>query len=356
MAPQAYIKDAAMDGKRFAWTPDVGTPADAGTFAGARVPAGEGRLTVRYTAVHLRAPERVQYFYRLIGVDQDWVRADGLRAVNYDGLHHGHYRFTLRAELPQGPASETSFDFELLPHFYETWWFRVLCGLTLLAMIWVIHILRERRVQSAFAIVLGERARLAREVHDTLTQGFVGIASQLDAVATSMADDGSAARQGLDLARRMARHSLTEARRSVMDLRAVELEDGDLGVALESGAHLWVANSGIGIEVDVNGEAGALPEQVAHQVYRVAQEAVTNAMKHAHATQIALRLRIAPQQVDLQVADDGCGFEPEGVFTSRNGNFGLIGMQERAKRVGGKLRLDSQPGNGTRVEISVPLK
>jgi signal transduction histidine kinase len=141
-----------------------------------------------------------------------------------------------------------------------------------------------------------------------------------------------------------------------MDLRAVELEDGDLGVALESGAHLWVANSGIGIEVDVNGEAGALPEQVAHQVYRVAQEAVTNAMKHAHATQIALRLRIAPQQVDLQVADDGCGFEPEGVFTSRNGNFGLIGMQERAKRVGGKLRLDSQPGNGTRVEISVPLK
>ena len=350
LAPQVYIKDAAMDGKGFAWASDARTP------AGARVPAGEGRLTVRYTAVHLRAPERVQYSYRLIGVDKDWVRADGPRAVNYDGLHHGRYRFTLKAELPQGLASETSFDFELLPHFYETWWFRVFCGLTLLAMIWVIHILRERRVHSAFAIVLEERARLAREVHDTLTQGFVGIASQLDAVATSMPDDGSTARQGLDLARRMARHSLTEARRSVMDLRAVELEDGDLGVALESGAHQWVANSGIGIEVDVNGEAGALPEQVAHQVYRVAQEAVTNAMKHAHATQIALRLRIAPQQVDLQVADDGCGFEPDGVFTSRNGNFGLIGMQERARQVGGKLRLDSQPGNGTRVEITVPLK
>jgi ligand-binding sensor domain-containing protein/two-component sensor histidine kinase len=344
LPPQVYIKDAAMDGKGFAWA------------SAARVPAGEGRLTVRYAAVHLRSPERVQYSYRLIDVDPDWVRADGTRAVNYDGLRHGRYRFTLRAELPEGLASETSFDFELLPHFYETWWFRVVCAMALLAMICVIHTLHERQVHSAFAIVLEERVRLAREIHDTLTQGFVGIASQLDAVATSMPDDGSPARQGLDLARRMARHSLTEARRSVMDLRAVELENRDLGVALESGAHQWVAHSGIGIEVDVNGEAGALPEQVAHQVYRVAQEAVTNAMKHAHATQIALRLRIAPQQLNLQVVDDGCGFEPGGVFTSRNGNFGLLGMQERARQIGGKLRLDSQPGSGTRVEITVPLK
>ena len=101
-----------MDGRRFAWAQNV------------RVPPGSGRLQVRYAAVHLGSPERVQYSYRLSGVDTDWVRAEQLRAVNYDGLRPGHYQFQLRAELPGSPSSEASFEFDLLPHFYQTAWFR----------------------------------------------------------------------------------------------------------------------------------------------------------------------------------------------------------------------------------------
>jgi signal transduction histidine kinase len=284
------------------------------------------------------------------------VRADGLRALNYDRLGHGHYQFALRAELPGGSSGETSFEFDLLPHFYETGWFRMACALALAAMIWTIYRLKARQVRSRFALVLEERARLAREVHDTLAQGFVGIASQLDVVEMHMLADGGPARDALELARRMARHSLTEARRSVMDLRAAELDNQNLAVALESGAHLWAANSGIDIEVDVKGDTGGIPEEVAHHVFRIVQEAVTNAVNHANPNQITLSLKIDPRQLSLHVADDGCGFEPEDVFTSRNGNFGLIGMRERAERLGGELHLESEAGRGTRLEVTVPLK
>jgi signal transduction histidine kinase len=223
-------------------------------------------------------------------------------------------------------------------------------------LIWLAYRLRERQVRSRFAIVLEERARLAREVHDTLAQGFVGIASQLDVVEMSMPADARPARGALELARRMARHSLTEARRSVMDLRAAALEDQDLAVALESGAHRWAANSGIDVRVDVHGEAAGLPEEVAHHVFRIAQEAITNAVNHANPNQIDLKVNIDSRELNLQVVDDGCGFEPDGAFTSRNGNFGLIGMRERAERLDGHLRLESHPGNGTRLDVTVPLK
>jgi signal transduction histidine kinase len=333
-----------MDGRRFVW---ANTP---------RVPPGNGRLQIRYTAVHLRAPDQVRYSYRLIGLDSNWVRAEGPRAVDYDRLGHGHYQFSLRAELPAGPSTETSFEFDLLPHFYETAWFRSLSALALAAMIWLVYKLRETQVRSRFAMVLEERARLAREVHDTMAQGFVGIASQLDAIAMITPADGGPARRGLDLARRMARHSLTEARRSLVDLRSADLENQDLAGALESGAHQWVANSGIDVEVDVKGEAGGLPEEVAHHVFRIAQEAVANAVNHANGNQITLKLKIDPRQLNLQIVDNGRGFDTEDIFTSKNGNFGLIGMRERAKRLGGRLRIESQPCNGTRLEVTVPLK
>jgi signal transduction histidine kinase len=348
LPPLILLVDLSMDGRRFRGEADAAHAP--------RLPPGSGRLQIRYTGIHLRAPDRVHYYYTLSGLDTDWVRADGLRAVNYDRLRQGHYRFRIKAELPGGPSSETFFEFDLLPHYYQTAWFRILAALALAGMIWMAYRLRDRQVRSRFAMVLEERARLAREVHDTLAQGFVGIASQLDVVEMNMPADARPARGALELARRMARHSITEARRSVMDLRAAALEDQDLGVALESGAHLWAANSGIDVKVDVRGEAGDLPEEVAHHVFRIGQEAITNAVNHADATQISLSLNIESRLLRLQVIDDGCGFEPEDVFTSRNGNFGLIGMRERAERLDGQLRLESHPGKGTRLDVTVPLK
>jgi signal transduction histidine kinase len=297
----------------------------------------------------------VRYAHKLEGLDADWVRAGNRRVINYNSLGHGKYRFLVRAELPGGPATQRSYDFEVLPEFYETAWFRVLAALALAAAAWGFYQLRLRQLGSRFAAVLGERARMAREIHDTLAQGFVGISSQLDAVALAMPDDRSKARQYLDLARKMARHSLTEARRSVMDLRASVLEGQDLSAALHSGAQIWTAGSGVEVHVDVAQNENGLPQEFEQHLLRIAQEAVTNALKHAAASQIWVKLHTEPHKLYLRVVDNGHGFEQDDVFSSLGGHFGLIGMRERAERLGGELKLDSHPGEGTQVEVTVPL-
>ena len=170
-----------------------------------------------------------------------------------------------------------------------------------------------------------------------------------------MPEETTPARKYLDLARRMARHSLTEARRSVMDLRASALEGQDLAAALQSGTRTWTAGSGIEVQVDVSGSEVELPQDVEQHLLRIAQEAVTNAIKHAGASGISIKLHMEPGKLYLRIKDDGRGFNQEGVFASLGGHFGLIGMRERAERLGGELRLRSQPGEGTEVEVSVPL-
>jgi signal transduction histidine kinase len=321
----------------------------------ARLPPGIERLQIRYTGIHLSAPERVQYFYRLDGLDKDWVAAGGRRVINFNTLHHGRYRFNVRAELPGGPGSRQSYEFEMLPRFWETAWFRALCLAAALAGAWAIYQLRLRQIRSRFGLVLEERARLAREIHDTLAQGFVGISSQLDAVAMCMPEDATPARSYLDMARRMARHSLTEARRSVMDLRASVLEGQSLAAAIESGTRLLTAGSGVDVAVEVTGTGAKLPEEMEQHLLRITQEAVTNALKHSGASRIGVKLHLDAHNLHLRIWDNGRGFDRQNVFSSRAGHFGLIGMRERAERLGGELRLASNPGEGTEVEVTVPL-
>jgi signal transduction histidine kinase len=325
-------------------------------LAGSAVLApGTRRVEMKYTALHLSAPELVRYFYKLDGVDPDWVPAGNRRATNYTSLKHGRYTFTVRASLPGGETGEQAYSFELLPMFYETAWFRIFGVTLILAAAWAVYQLRLRQIRYRFSLVLEERARLAREIHDTLAQGFVGISSQLDAVSMCMPEDTTPARLYLDMARRMARHSLTEARRSVMDLRASVLEGQALGPALESGARMWTAGSGVEVEVKVISAPEELKQEFEQHLLRIAQEAVTNALKHAGATRIAIALRTEARKLFLRIADNGKGFDQKDVFLSLGGHFGLIGMRERAERLGGELRLESSPGQGTAVEVMVPL-
>jgi len=320
-----------------------------------RLAPGDGRLQFRYTGIDLSAPERLRYSYRLEGLDREWISSVARRVTNYNSLPHGRYRFTVRAAAPNGPAGEASFAFELLPHFYETGWFRYLCIVFAAAAIWGLYNLRLRQIRERFSLVLEERGRLAREIHDTLAQGFVGISSQLDAVALALNSRLDLARTHLDLARKMARHSLTEARRSVMDLRASALEGHDLPAALSQAAHQWTAGSPIEVEVNVEGENHPLPEETEQHLLRIAQEAVTNAVKHARASQVRIHLEMANRKLSLSVADNGRGFEQEEAFSEVGGHFGLLGMRERAARLGGELQLHSQPGQGTEVAVTVPL-
>ncbi len=344
VAPTIHLVEATADGQ----TVDFQRPA--------RLGPGTERVQFRYTAVYLSAPERVQYWRKLEGLDPDWVRVGTRRVSDFNSLKHGSYQFMVRAEVPGGLAAERTYAFEVLPAFYETMWFRMLCVLAVIAVGWAIYHLRLRQERYRFAVVLEERARLAREIHDTLAQAFVGIASQLDALAMLMPQDNSKARQFLDVARKMARHSLTEARRSVMDLRAAVLEGRDLAAALNSGAQMWTAGSGVEVEVDISGDSKVLPHEMEQHLLRIAQEAVTNVLKHADASRICVKLHMEARKLYLRVADNGKGFEQQDVFSLQGGHFGLQGMRERAERLGGELHLASHPGEGTQVEVTVPLK
>jgi len=343
VAPLVHVVEMTVDGQPV----DLTRPA--------RLAPGTGRLQVRYTAIHLSAPERVEYWYKLEGLNRDWVLAGSRRPIDYNGLPHGKYRFVVLAEALGAPPAETSYAFELLPHYYETAWFRISALALLGGLVWLGFRMRVRHIASRFSLVLEERARLAREIHDTLAQGFVGISSQLDAVAQSMPADDSPARQYLQMAQRMARHSLTEARRSMMDLRASVLEDVDLAAALETGARQWTLGQPIDISVQATGDPRSIPQEMEQQLLRIAQEAVANVIKHAGASRIQIELQREPKLLRLRIVDNGRGFAEHDAFAAHVGHFGLIGMRERAERLGGELRLASQPGHGTQVEVSVPL-
>lgn len=343
-APAVHLLDVLVDGQAVAFA----EPAE--------LAPGNGRLQFRYSAVDLSAPERVRYFYRLEGIDREWVSAGARRVTNYNSLRHGRYRFVVRAGVPGSQWNETSFTFHLRPHFYETVWFRYLYSLLAAAGIWGLFRLRVRQIRRRFAFVLEERVRLAREIHDTLAQGFVGISSQLDAVAMTLNGHVDTARQHLDLARKMARHSLTEARRSVMDLRASALEGHDLPAALSQAARQWTAGSRVQVQVDVEGGTRPLPGEMEQHLLRIAQEAVANSMKHAGASQVRIRLEMENSRLRLSVTDDGQGFEQTDAFSEIGGHFGLLGMRERAERLGGELELHSTPGHGTEIEVKVPLR
>ncbi len=316
---------------------------------------GTGLVQFRYAGVYLSAPQRVHYSYKLEGLDSNWIDAGSRRLVDYYRLPHGSYRFVVRASLPGGGVSESQFTFEVLPHFYESGWFLWLFGISLMGAVYGAHRLRLHRIHGRFALVFEERARLAREIHDTLAQGFVGISAQLGALAMKLDGDPEVARQHLKLAQKMARHSLTEARRSVMDLRTSELEERDLPTALQILAREWVAGSPISVEIEVGDVNARLPGNLEQNLLRIAQEAVMNAVKHAKAHMIWVGLAIEGRFLHLHIKDDGQGFDISGSYSATGGHFGVLGMRERAERLGGQFSLASQPGSGTQVEVTVPI-
>jgi signal transduction histidine kinase/ligand-binding sensor domain-containing protein len=338
-----YIAELTADGRRY------------DDPSRAQVPPGRGRVEIRYAAIYLSAAERVRYFYKLEGLDLDWIAAGSRRVATYNSLGHGRYRFRIRAEAPGAPPGEASYELNLLPHYYETAWFRTFCVALLAFACWMAYQLRVRQMRLRFAAVLKERLRLAREIHDTLAQAFVGISAQLDALETFLPQTLRPAHEYLDLARRMAQHSLTEAKRSVMDLRSAALSNRDLAAALQASASGWAAGAAAAVEVQVKGEFENLPEDMEHNLLRIAQEAVANASKHAQATRIEVKLERNGNIVNLTVSDDGRGFRTDDSFETGGGHFGLIGIRERAERIGGELRLQSRPGLGTEVAVSVPI-
>jgi len=201
--------------------------------------------------------------------------------------------------------------------------------------------------------VLEERTRIAREFHDTLEQELAAITIQLDTVAAQFDDAPSVARQLLQLARTMSRRSLSEARRSVWDLRSHLLENSNLVTALSEVAKLMATSAHVQIEVLTSGQPRKLAGPVENNLLRIAQEALANALKHAQASQITVNLNYEPDRVCLRVCDDGVGFDTSSHATIYGGHFGLLDMSERAEKIGGSFSMISAAGQGTEIVVAV---
>ncbi|HSE15624.1 MAG TPA: two-component regulator propeller domain-containing protein [Pyrinomonadaceae bacterium] len=313
------------------------------------------RLDFYYTALSFIAPENVRFKYKLEGFDDNWIDSGARRVASYTNLRPGNYKFRVIAANNDGVWNESgaAVDFYIQPHFYQTYWFYLVCIVLLALAAWLLYRMRVKRMALQFQAVLAERSRIAREIHDNLAQDILGISVQLELVARLMPAAAETAKGHLDRARILVRNSMTEARRYVWDLRSQELQKKDLPAALRDTTKRLTNESNVEAVVEVAGPLRPLPPEVETNLLRIGQEAINNAVKHAHANRIDVALNFDTRSVRLSIRDDGRGFDPSEQVA--DGHFGLIGMRERAAQVGGALSIQSAQERGTEIVVDVPL-
>ena len=344
-APPVVIEQIHIDDKSFAPSERL------------ELPSGTTRFDLYYTAPSFVAPEKVRFKYKLEGFDTDWIDSGTRRIAYYTNLRPGSYTFRVIASNNDGVWNQTGAGLTLYlkPYFYQTYWFYALCLLVMLVLAWLLYRLRVRGMQAQFNAVLGERTRIAREIHDNLAQEMSGISVQLEVVARTMPPEAGTAMTYLDRARQQVRHGIAEARRYVWELRSPTLENNDLPAALAETARRLTHETDVQAQVEVNGTFRPLAQPVEDNLLRIGQEAINNAVKHAQAQRIFVNLVFDARRVQLIVRDDGRGFDPAVARNGEAGHFGLIGMRERAEQIGGTLSIQSAGGSGTEVVADVPI-
>jgi signal transduction histidine kinase/ligand-binding sensor domain-containing protein len=316
-----------------------------------RIPAGHVHFQFDYAGLSFTAPQKVRYRYMLEGFDRDWTDAGARRSAYYTNIPPGRYTFRVQAANNDGlwNTAGAALTFELRPHYYQTTWFLVLLLLAAAGMIVLLLRLRLRRAEGEFRAVLGERNRIAREIHDTLAQGYVGISVQLEVLAELLRlKKPEEASKHLDLTRSYVREGLADARQSIWALRSQDSGETTLPVLLR---RMTEAEDGHGLEAkfSIFGAYRPMPPGTEREFLRVAQEAIHNVKKHAGAKQLLVQLEYGRDAVALEVRDDGSGFAAQ--QGPQPGRFGLTGMRERAAAIGGTLEVASEPGAGTTVRL-----
>jgi len=340
--------------ERFA-VDDVDAPLRGADFR-LRVHAGHNHFQFDYAGLSFVAPQKVRYRYMLDGFDHEWTDAGARRVAYYTNIPPGKYTFRVQAANNDGVwnLQGTALQFELLPHFYQTIWFYLL--LTIAAAALVATLLKRRllHAEREFKAVLGERSRIAREIHDTLAQGYVGISVQLEVVTELLRHNKvDAATRQLDTTRTHVREGLAEARQSIWALRSQDSGEKTLPVRLR---RVTERADGHGTEAkfSVFGAYRPLSPGIEREILRVAQEAIHNVEKHAGAQHLSVRLDYGPAEIALEVRDDGRGFAMSEEAASAPGHYGFTGMRERAAAIGGTLEVISEPGSGTSVRLHAP--
>lgn len=350
------------------------------------VPPGRKRFAFEYAGISFLAPQKVRYRYRLDGFDKSWIDAGTRRVAFYTNVPPGQYRFHVQARNNDGVWNRTgaSVGLNLQPRFYQTVLFYAAAVALLALLVYGAYRWRVRQVALRYNVVLAERNRIAREIHDTLAQGFAALSVQLELMAKLMDVSAEAAKahkppdaasderrisadlaasgesvvrnlvkEQLKEARKLVRSSLSEARRSIWELRAEPGAEPDFATRLGSLTRRGANQPGANVRLDIQGALRPLDAKVESELVRIAEEAVRNAQRHGEARDIDIVLAFTGKRVRLSIADNGKGFDTAARPTAKQGHFGVDGMRERAQSIGAKFQIVSTPGNGTSVTVDV---
>jgi len=330
-----------------------------GTGSGASYPSNRQRVVFNFVGLSLAVPARVRYRYLLEGYDHDWSQPTGSREAAYTNLPPATYTFRVMATNSEGlwNGSAASVALEVTPMLWQTWWFRVVALGLLGAAIFGCFRYRLARVRAAmnlrFEERLAERTRIAQELHDTLLQGFISASMQVH-VAADMLPQNAASRPLLARALQLMQQVIEEGRNTVRGLRARGAASVPLEAALSQIEEELGAVAQADFRVVVVGHGRDLHPLLQDEVYRIGREALINAFRHARARHIELELRYAPEAFHLLVRDDGVGIDEHVLQSGRDGHWGLVGLRERAERIGAQLHVFSRPSAGTEVQLDVP--
>lgn len=316
-----------------------------------RLPPKTRMIQIDYACLSLSYASKVRFSYRLEGFDDDWVDAGVRRQASYIGLAPGTYRFTLRALIDGKPEATLSQELVVEPAYYQQWWFYALISCAAGLSLWAAWDARVRFLRRRFEAISSERARIGRELHDTLLQNMAGAALRLESIAKDV--DTSVAKAALRRLRRQIEHSLQEARELIFEIRQPGNDRPSLTDELQDLPSCLGDAPDPRCTVTVIGEPVSLSNEQHRELLRIAQEATRNAFVHSGATHISVVLSFHPDRLQLTVADDGCGFPMDEVSHHGRPHWGILGMQERAQKLGARLTITSSVDRGTRVELAL---
>lgn len=316
------------------------------------------RIDFVFSAPTSIGAEAIEFRYRLQGYEDEWHDAGTMRLISFTNLPQGKYRFAVSARRPGNPwgPEGASWFLQIQPHVYETRWFYTAMGLLAAMLIWLAHTIRVRATEQRFKTIMGERSRVAQELHDTLLQSVSGTAMEIRGALRVLSQGYSeGGLQQISLALDHLGSSMADARQAIWDLRSPASSEQRLDHALVAAAKR-VCAGGPEVDYEVLGEPRQLSRAIEKNAYRIGVEAITNAVRHAQCNKVSMRLHYRKNSLLLFVHDDGVGFNPATAESSSLANhWGLAGMKERAHKCSGQLTIESTPAAGTIVQFEAPF-